>query len=287
MRNHVDTGNKTEAFLKGKEMEMMPNELMQLLETELAKPAESIDAARVARILELLGEAEPAEAQREEIWRRVQEKLDRQKRSARIAALSRRAAVVLLALILAAAALWGTARAFHWPSLLMQWLPAETFGIKFTEQTPEEGAADAAVHYVEDNTDTEFLVYERLEDVPAVVEGYPITPGWLPEGYAFQFGSVYRDENMEMYTLRFGRGDEAIEVVINIFSDQANFLGYQYEHEEEIPLKMAIRDRDVTVYINAESGETLVYWIQDEKCQYFISGRLTEEEIAAAVGGLQ
>ena len=288
MQNQNDTRQRLEALLADADTEMMSLELNKLLDAELAKPATEIDAELVTTILDLLGVEGPTDQQKQDAWKRIQETRHGKKRASLPTAMPRRAAILVAALALTALVLWGTAEAFHWPRLFMLAKPADdTFGVELTEQLPPEAPTEGALYTTEDNPDTDFTVYVTLDNVPASDGGYTIIPRWLPDGYSFQSGSLYQDVNMKIYTLTFADDMNTFDVVTHLFSDDAVALAYEYQREWETPVTITVGNVEVTLYQNSEDSGALAYWINSKKTQYFISGKLSEEDIVRMVEGLQ
>ena len=69
------TNSKIQQFLKDLDNEVLD----QMLEAELAKPAEKIDSDLVDRILDALGAPEPTPEQVEASWRTIKERFAEQR----------------------------------------------------------------------------------------------------------------------------------------------------------------------------------------------------------------
>ena len=69
------TNSKIQQFLKDLDNEVLD----QMLESELAKPAEKIDSDLVDRILDALGAPEPTPEQVEASWRIIKERFAEQR----------------------------------------------------------------------------------------------------------------------------------------------------------------------------------------------------------------
>ena len=69
------TNSKIQQFLKDLDNEVLD----QMLESELAKPAEEIDSDLVDRILDALGAPEPTPEQVEASWRTIKERFAEQR----------------------------------------------------------------------------------------------------------------------------------------------------------------------------------------------------------------
>ena len=191
------------------DLEMTRDDLQQLLEAELAKPAEEMDAALVEDLVRLLDE-EPERTQ-QHAWHMTARRLQRRV-STSLERVLRTAAIVLAAVSLAGLT-WYAAKAVNDRFLLRQ-VEQGTHALIVTsnpEVSPDQTAADDGAH-----TYTR-VVYTDLSDCPETLHGYPVVPAWLPEGYSLVSSIWYEDFNMAVVNHHFMRDGQSLIFDVAIY----------------------------------------------------------------------
>lgn len=262
-------------------LEMKRYELEELLDTELNKPAEEIDAQMVTDLLNALQPEEVPSGLQQKIWRRVKQQLHpKPKKTHRL--LKRLTAIAAIVVLLFGLTI-GAARAFRWTFLLKLLQPvAETFGIYMNY--PDDNASRTVterIYTVSDDENTTVL-HNDLSEIPDTFEGYRIKPGWIPDGYVFANATSFQDINLIKYSIDFQRGTDELNIIVSVYPDPDEVISYWYERTSEEVVEKRIDSRLVTFYRNAEDTIQSVSWI-DGNMHYAIVGNVTIDEVEKIV----
>ena len=259
-------------------LEMNYDDLEQLLEAELAKPADEIDAVLVDEVLDAMNAPEPDPEQMRRSWHAVKASLPRQAKAHVPQAIVRFGAVAAAVIMIMFVTL-RDAEAFRWTLIEKILKPvAETFGIVITNQediTPEEN--ESTLYTIED-APIETIEYESLEDVPETSHGYLIRPKWFPEKFTLASASMHPGFGVDIYSMDFTNGEKWFNFYIHVYTDEKTVYSYEFERTLDIPLEKAIGQHIVTFYNNASDETQSVFWIH-ENAHYLLVGNLCLDEI--------
>lgn len=262
-------------------LEMKRHELEELLDTELNKPAEEIDAQMVTDLLNALHPEKAPSGLEQKIWRRVKQQLHPkpQKTHRLLKRLTAIAAIVVLLFGLTI----GAARAFRWTFLLKLLQPvAETFGI-YMNYSGEEISTDLTEDCYSVSEDVNATaIHHDLCELPDTHDGYAIKPRWIPDGYIFKQATSFSEINMTKYSIDYLRGTDEITIAIAIHTDPESVASYNYERTSDKTTDRRIGIKLVTFYRNTDDSLQLVSWI-DNEAHYSISGDLSIPEIERMV----
>lgn len=262
------------------EAEMMPDELEEMLNAELAKPDTEIDDQLVAEILRVLEPAEPSKAQMEKSWPSVLNALPCRRRARRRLIWLRRAAVLIVGVVAALTVAYQSADALKLTFLRKIIEPfEETFSLVIDDLSSEQESS--SIYYVEDLPSTQ-VEYAAWEDVPETDGIYAVRPRWLPEGFVFAGGSLFRSSNTAIYSMDFFRGDDWLGYTVQIFESEESEFSYHYEMTLQSPEKRQIGQAEVAFYGNANSGIQAASW-EYENANYMLTGQITQEDIVRFV----
>lgn len=266
--------------------ELMHEEIDKKLNEELQKPAEQVDGRKVDEYLDQLCDSVPKDKEKEALWAKIQEERKREhNRKVRILFL-RCAACVVIAVFLFAAT-FHTAKAFRWTFLLKYLNPvAQTFGI-YTEDNlnnREKNASGEA--YTDSETGIEQTLYIHLADMPAIVDYYPVVPGYVPQGYTFVQGTVYQDADVSNVSLTYQHDEEYLMFTIVIYQHEDIVAGYEFEKTAQQDAPGITNDQYVTQYYNQQGEICSVSWIQ-QNAHYNVYGRLEAAEISKIIQSFQ
>lgn len=268
-------------------LEMNADDLEQMLNAELAKPDDEMDAQLVKEILDALDPAEPDPAQMRADWQQIKEDLPKRRekrrwpvRLARIAATAAVIGIVLVSTV-------EDAGAFRWTLIRQFLIPvAQTFGIIINDQmdiTPE--ATEAPVYSVSD-APSALAAYAALDEVPEMHGEYVIRPKWLPEGFAFSTGSRFTSYDSEIYSLDFTNDDMWFNLNVHIITLNSAVYSREFERNLDIPIELTVGQHTVTFYNNADDQFQSAFWIH-ENAHYMLSGELSVDEITHFVAEME
>lgn len=262
-------------------LEMKRYELEELLDTELNKPAEEIDAQMVTDLLNALQPEEVPSGLQQKIWRRVKQQLHPkpQKTHRLLKRLTAIAAIVVLLFGLTI----GAARAFRWTFLLKLLQPvAETFGIYMNYSDDQASEVEIENPYTISEDENSTVLHYDLDELPDTYLGHAIKPGWMPEGYVFVQASSFSEINLQKYAIDYVCEGQEISISISIHTDTEAVINYQYEQTRETPEDRVVGSRIVTFYNNAHDRQQLVSWIEGD-AHYSVCGTIPIEEIVCIV----
>ncbi len=265
--------------------ELMPHDLNKMLEDELSKPADQVNAQRVQELLDLLAVKKPTPEEKDECWKAIQDKLARReshpggKRARRLA--------MVTVFVAACVVFLGTANAFNW-SFLLKWLEplADTFGIYSTVEQVTESPVESNAAFTVSDAEYEQQNYTALEDMPAEMKGYRIIPEWVPERFEFVQGSIYEDENMSKASLYFQSGEDNLSLIVSYFANDEDISSFTYEQTAAEQHSMSVQDQTLTYFFN-DSGEIRAASKIESEAHIYIGGNITEDELARIAASIQ
>lgn len=259
-------------------LEMNYDDLEQLLEAELTKPADEIDTVLVDEILDAMNAPEPDPEQMRRSWHAVKASLPRQAKAHVPRAIVRFGAVTAAVIMIMFVTL-REAEAFRWTLIEKILKPvAETFGIVITNQedtTPEEN--ESTLYSIEDAPST-FIEYASLEEIPETAHGYPIRPKWIPEGFTLSGASQYSSFDIHIYSLDFVSGKKWVNFYIHVLTDDEAIYSYEFERNLDVPIELKVGQHDVTFYSNRDDEIQSAFWVH-ENAHYRLSGNLSVDEV--------
>ena len=263
-------------------LEMNYDDLEQLLEAELAKPADEIDAVLVDEILDAMNAPEPDPEQMRRSWHAVKANLPRQAKAHVPQAIVRFGAVAAAVIMIMFVTL-REAEAFRWTLIEKILKPvAETFGIVISNHediTPEEN--ESRLYSIED-TPIDSIEFESLEDIPESALGYLIRPKWIPEGFSLASASLHPGFGVDIYSMDFTDGKKWFNFYIHVLTNDESFYDYRFERHLDIPIEMVIGQHNVTFYSNAEDDMQSVFWVY-ENAYYSLFGDITVDEVMSFI----
>lgn len=279
MMSKNDERKIIDSLANDKAMEMKSNDLEQMLNIELSKPENEIDAQLVEEILNVLEPSEPDPAQIRAGWKHVKKNLPKRqvgrRWQTRFAQLAATAAVISIVLVSTIT----DAGAFRW-TLIQKFLKpvAETFGIIIDDQTdgiPDE--MDTSIYSVSDAPST-LTTYSTLDEVPEISDGYVIRPKWIPEGFSFSSGSCFSSLDARIFSLDFVSSDRWFNLNIHITLLDDTVYSREFERDLEIPIEMTIGSHHVTFYKNTDLKDQSAFWIY-ENGNYMLTGQMDFREV--------
>ena len=179
--------------------EMMPNELRELLEAELAKPEEEMDTQLISDLLELLEDATPSAQDKEANWNAILAKLEKGKKK-RSNMTPRKIAAIAASVIVVFALTLTSAKAINWHALFKLLLPfAQTFGIVSPDY--EIGEEQVVEYWSEDAPLTQEVDLHSLDEMPTELGQAIVESQCIPDGYTFVQGTWFLSSDTEKYSL--------------------------------------------------------------------------------------
>jgi len=267
-------------------LEMNDDDLEQLLEAELAKPADEIDSSLVEEILDALNAPAPTPEQSEASWQVIKEHFTRQAKARTTRAIKRFGAVAAVVIMIMFVSL-RDAEAFRWTLIEKILKPvAETFGIVIDDQEsiiPEEN--ESTLYSIED-APSEYIEYDSLEDVPKTAHGYLIRPNWIPEGFEFSSASQFIGPDSEIYSLDFTNNDSWFTFRVHVILDESTIYSHEFERNLDIPIEIQIGNHTVTFYTNASDDYQSAFWIH-ENAYYYLIGEIHPNDIDTLVRSME
>lgn len=251
--------------------ELMPHELRQMLEDELAK--EEMDAEFIAELLDLLVDEAPTDDEKKADWdviRRRIAKAHPRKWPRAIAAIAASVIVVL-------AISFTSAKAFNWTSLLKYLMPvAQTFGIV----SPDYQLADtSSTEYWTEDTDAQEIDFYTLDAVPAQLCQEVLESNCIPDGFELVNGVWYSDLHIEKCTLLFADDDADKWFVLEFMKvggEGEITTDYEYERQLDVPDTIVVNGAKVTVYYNSDDRGLYMSWLIGNG-DYNISGNISDD----------
>ena len=264
--------------------EMMPNELKELLEAELAKPEEEMDTQFISELLELLEAATPSAQDKEADWNAILAKLEKGKKK-RPNMTPRKIAAIAASVVVVFALTLTSAKAINWHALFKLLLPfAQTFGI--VSPNYEIGEEQVVEYWSEDAPLSQEIDLHSLEEMPTELGKAIVESQCIPDGYTFIQGTWFMSGDTEKYSLYFTRDDQWIGIDILSFDGEVNgSFDYEFEQQAETPESIIIDGLDVTLYQNSSDSGIYVSWLL-ENAHYTLYGTLSEDELETIITAL-
>ncbi|MBQ8554814.1 MAG: DUF4367 domain-containing protein [Clostridia bacterium] len=282
MLNHNEKLEIVKRLQNDPEADMTQADMEKLLDQELAKPEEEIDAALVDALLALLDEHEPTEEEIRASWAQLEAASGKKALPPIVQKVGRIAAIVVLA-VAAVFATYGTAEAFHWEQVLRLLRPvAETFSLYSNNQATEPPVTRDGTAYSDAPTGISQQVYATLADCPQTFDSYPVQPSWMPERFAFLQGSLYADDNTAVMTVAYLADEGACILTTTFFRNEKTVSNFEYERTLSNPDVRILAGQEVAYYHNTDQGMLSASWVI-EKAHYFITGPVTEDELTRIV----
>ncbi len=265
------------------ESELPRETLEQMLNEELARPAEELDTELVEAILELLEEEEIPPAQQQEAWKSLSCRVKGKQPAALRWMLRIAAALVLLTGLFFVT--WQTAEAFNLRFLQVIFDPLEEF---FTVRINRHVVANSSSGVAEHEPGTvlagtcDAVVLHAPEECPETLRGYPCRLKALPERFRYLEGNftstdnVYSidhlyisDEGLCVFSVLLPKQQDTQSVSINFKTTEPHTVRY-------------ICNIPVLFYSNSTEGDLSAFWTVDN-VEYNLFGPLTEEELVAVI----
>ena len=279
MLNQQDLLEIMERLQFDEETEMTRDELERMLNEELAKPEEQMDAELIQDILQLLEEG-VTEEEREAAWKATARLLPGKRTHPALKWAGRIAATLIIAMGLSVLT-YKTAEAFNWQLILRLMRPfAETFMLYAGEQPGD--AVPPGKTYGDDVKTDEAGQYATIEESPEFLLGYPVRPRGLPERFAYLQGSSYCDDLNTMITHVYGSDGGICIFTVTILNTGDQTSSHQFERTAEETQDVYIAGHRVTYYLNSDDATMSAYWTQDN-ARYSIFGIVDEAELALIV----
>ena len=268
-----------ERLLDNNEPEMMPHELEQLLDEELAKPEEEMDTRLITDLVELMDVEAPSELDRKKDWKAIRKRLRKGKRLPRAL---RGLAIAVASVVAVFFISFATARAFNWTVLLKILLPvAQTFGIVSSDYTIDDG--QESPYSFEDADDEIELDFYSLDDLPSSLADAVIESNCIPQRFQFDHVTWYQDPVMEKYSFSYADGEQWLTLEVMEFTmASAPTIDFEFERQSDLPQAVDIDGVEVTLYYNSENLGMSASWILGGT-HYNLQGTLSEEELTYIV----
>lgn len=266
-----------------KNPELMSLELDKMLEEELAKSEEEMDATLIAELLELLEAETPTASSKRANWQAIRRKLRKTRHQFTIV---RRVAAAAAAIVVLFAVSFTTAQAFNWTFLLKYLTPvAQTFGIVTPDYLPEdEQETEYRTEDTEDSQETEFYA---LDEMPTELGISVVESGCIPKDHRFGKGVWYKDLHMEKYSLIFTHEDIWYNLeILSFANDEDTTINFEYELQASDPQIVNIDGIDVSLYYNSDDSGLYVSWLIGN-AHYSVNGTLSEDELAHIIHSLR
>ena len=261
------------------ETEMTRDGVESMLNEELSKPEEEMDAELVQELVLLLEDGVSGQAQ-ENAWKATAKQLPGKrwhpvmKWGARIAA----ALVIVLGLTVLT---YRTAEAFNWQQLLRLMRPfAETFMLYAGEQPGS--TVTSGEKYGDGVKAEEPCQYAGIEESPELLQGHPARPGGMPERFAYLQGSYYSDDLNTTITHVYSCDGGICIFTLVILNGQEHTVSHQFERTIAETQDVYIAGFPVTYYFNSDDATMSAYWTQDN-ARYSIFGVINEAELELIV----
>ncbi len=262
-------------------LEMKRHELENLLESEVNKPAEEIDAQLVGELLDVLQPEEVPSSLQMEVWKKIDKQINPKPRQTH-RLLQRLIAAAAIIVLLFGLSL-GAAKAFRWTFLLKLLQPvAETFGIYMNYSDDQASEAVIENRYTISEDENTTVLHHDLNELPDTFDGSAIKPGWIPDGYTSVRASSFTEINLQKYVIDYKRGEDELSIFVSVYPDSDTVASYYYERTEEEVTERMIDSKTVTFYRNTDDHIQSVSWV-DGVLHYSIVGNVTVEEVERIV----
>ena len=277
-----DSNKILDRLFNHNDTELMPNELRQLLDAELAKPEDEMDTQLISDIIDLLDIEPPTPAEKKADWSAIEKKYRRKRRLPRVLRSIAITAASIVAVFLISLT---SAKAFNWTFLLKYLLPvAQTFGIISSDYTIDDG--QETEYRFEDAMDTQEVDFTSLDELPSQFAAAVVESDCVPDGYGFVQGNWYRSFNLEKCNMLFEKADQWFVIEMMEFTDDTDpTTDFEFERQVDVPLTIEINGVEVTLYYNSDDSGISVSWLQGNT-HFNLLGTLDEEELAYIIGTL-
>ena len=276
-----DTNRILDRIINNDDVELMPNELRQLLDAELAKPEEEMDTQLVSDLLDLLDIDAPSEVERLSDWKMIVQKQKNRRKTPQIL---RKVGIAAASVIVLFAISFTSARAFNWTFLLKFLLPvAQTFGIVSSDYVIDD--KQVTEYGSEDDVDSQEVSFTSLDELPTDFALPVVSSNCIPDDYVFVQGNWFSNPDLEKCSFLFknekdgkaGDGEKWFTIDVMEFSS-ASTVDHEFERQLETPETIDIDGVDVTLYYNSKKMGTSVSWLIDH-LSYNLYGTLTEDDL--------
>lgn len=276
-----------DSLANDKTVEMKSDDLVQMLNTELGKPENEINAQLVQEILDALEPSTPDPVQMRATWSKVKENLPKRQEKnrwpVRAAQMVASAAVICIIFV----STIEDAGAFRWTLIQRILKPvAETFGIVIDENPDDTIVETETSVYSIDDIHSEQEVYSTLAEVPDMFGENLIKPKWIPEGFEFSIGTHFSSLDSEIFSLDFVRDQAYFNLHIHINTLDSSVYFRKFERNLDIPIEMTIGPHQVTFYNNTEDREQSALWI-DQNAHYLLVGELSFDEVSMIIENMK
>lgn len=255
-------------------LELTGEELQAMLDAELEKPEQEVDAQLAEALLTLLEDDVEVEA-RTRAWEALRSRLTPARCHPVLTGMMRfAAAFVVLSLLFLTA--WQTANAFN-PDFFRKLVKplSEHFviysGNAAAPELPEETAPPQAQPTV--------VLISSPEEAPSDLLGYPALPPVIPERFSYLQGEVYCDDNISSVTHFYGSGSETFVFTVTVLTDASVTSSGLYEKTPDNVRERYICGVPVLFYTNQHNGNLPATAWALNMAQYGILGDLSEEEL--------
>lgn len=241
-------------------------QLERMMEEELSKEAAEIDTDYVDELARLILECGDGQSVSGNAGKPAGRRVHRQ--MMKIAA-----AAAVLTLILGG---MNVAGAWSWIEIVEFFTPLmEQLGIQVNvqpEETINEIRKNDEVHAAGETWDElRDGVITDLTGLPTAVDGYPVVPPVLPEGFEFVRANVFSDASMKTVLMTFERDGVELYAELMLYAEE---IGNAVWFSEQIPETMRLHD--IHIY---EDCEVWTAYLKLERGYYNIWGKLEEGEI--------
>lgn len=282
-----DSNKILDRLFNHNDTELMPNELRQLLDAELAKPEDEMDTQLISDIIDLLDIEPPTPAEKKADWSAIEKKYRRKRRLPRVLRSIAITAASIVAVFLISLT---SAKAFNWTFLLKFLLPvAQTFGIISSDYTVDDG--QETEYRFEDATTSQEIDFTSLDDLPSQIGDVIVESNCVPDGYEFIQGTWFKSVELEKCNFLFQDGTQkdnpawfAIDVM-EFDGDKSPTIDFEYERQLKVPQVISIDGIDVTLYYNSDDMGISVSWLQGNK-HFNLQGTLTEDDLTYIITAL-
>lgn len=258
------------------------NSVRQILD-EIDRDMDAMDVDRIDTLVRQL-EPAPNEENVEAMLRRIERRVEAEKRSSATKSFFRHAALACACLIVVCTLLSGAAEAFRWETLLQFIRPLTdvlVYGRPHGEQMQERGMTESngeeGVSTVSTivESDLESGLYEAFPNEKKAFET-------LLAKYALTQMSVFEDEEMRFATLTLETDGKELYVQIQSFTNEELLVNMLFEYTSDTVREVGIRGVTVTVRLNEDTYSC--NWV--DRLAAFNVWNAASEDIAIEVAGI-
>ena len=279
-------------IIKNNDMELMPNELEQMLDAELAKPEDEVNTQLVSDLIDLLDIDTPSEVEKRSDWKNIVRK---HKKSQIIPKILRRTVIAAASVVVVFIVTFTSAKAFDWTFLLKYLLPvAQTFGIVSSDYLIDDG--QVTEYGFDDDMETQSIDFYSLDDLPSDFAASIVESNCIPNGYQFIQGSWFKAMDLEKCSFIYSKAPQnenaeadhwfTIEISDIPMNDGMSVTDIEYERQLRVPQTVVIEGIDVTLYYNSDEMGINVSWLLGNT-HYNVFGSISEDELSYIISGLK